>query len=212
MRAGSGLAFSGTPASKQTSKESSLDGWWAASYVMLWLLVVMLCIVVVALARQIGTLHLRLGPRGALEMDAEGPALGEAPEAFDATDLNGMPATLGGPGQPQMLVFVSPGCGTCERLLPSVGPVAAHAGLQPYVIADESPEETRSQFSSKRVDARVVPGRQIARRYAIPGTPFVVVLDDLGVVRAKGTPNNLEQLEGLLDTARRRTETAGSVH
>nr|MBA2599124.1 methylamine dehydrogenase [Actinomycetota bacterium] len=38
-----------------------MEGWWAASYLVLWLLVVMLCVVVVALARQIGTLHLRLG-------------------------------------------------------------------------------------------------------------------------------------------------------
>jgi hypothetical protein len=35
-----------------------------------------------------------------------------------------------------------------------------------------------------------------------------VALDRLGVVRAKGTINNLEQLEGLVDTARRRVEEA----
>jgi hypothetical protein len=33
-----------------------------------------------------------------------------------------------------------------------------------------------------------------------------VVLDAIGVVRAKGTVNNLEQIEGLVDTARRRVE------
>jgi hypothetical protein len=38
----------------------------------------------------------------------------------------------------------------------------------------------------------------------VPGTPFVVVLDERGVVRAKGTVNNLEQVEGLVDTANRR--------
>jgi hypothetical protein len=38
----------------------------------------------------------------------------------------------------------------------------------------------------------------------VPGTPFVVVLDEAGVVRAKGTVNNLEQVEGLVDTANRR--------
>jgi len=35
-------------------------------------------------------------------------------------------------------------------------------------------------------------------------TPIVVVLDEQGVVRAKGTVNNLEQVEGLVDTANRR--------
>jgi hypothetical protein len=40
----------------------------------------------------------------------------------------------------------------------------------------------------------------------VPGTPFLVVLDELGIVRAKGTVNNLEQVEGLIDTAARRME------
>jgi predicted aspartyl protease len=37
--------------------------------------------------------------------------------------------------------------------------------------------------------------------YDVPGTPFALVLDRWGVVRAKGTVNNLEQVEGLVDTA-----------
>jgi hypothetical protein len=33
-----------------------------------------------------------------------------------------------------------------------------------------------------------------------------VVLDETGMVRAKGTVNNLEQIEGLVDTATERIE------
>jgi hypothetical protein len=42
--------------------------------------------------------------------------------------------------------------------------------------------------------------------YDVPGTPFVLVMDRAGVVRAKGTVNNLEQVEGLIDLALRRIE------
>ena len=56
-----------------------MSGWWAAAFVVQWILVAVLAIVVVALARQIGVLQLRLAPLGALEVDDEGPALGEAP-------------------------------------------------------------------------------------------------------------------------------------
>ena len=42
----------------------------------------------------------------------------------------------------------------------------------------------------------------------VPGTPYAVVLDPTGVVRAKGTVNNLEQVEGLIDTAREREREA----
>ncbi|MGI8707221.1 MAG: hypothetical protein ACR2LG_03310 [Actinomycetota bacterium] len=186
-----------------------MEGWWAASYLVLWLLVVMLCVVVVALARQIGTLHLRLGPRGALEMDVEGPPLGEAPQPFDVADVEGDPLSIGGPGQSQLLLFVSPGCHICQQVMPGV-PAAAGAGsFTPYVVTDVDRVDTQAAFAGKSSPpAPLVPGLQIAQAYAVPGTPYVVMLDDRGIVRAKGTINNLEQLEGLVDTALRRAAEA----
>lgn len=184
-----------------------MHGWWAVSYVALWLLVLGLCVVVVALARQIGTLHLRLGPRGALEMDDEGPPLGEGPAPIEATALDGRRVALGGPGTPQLLLFVSPGCQVCEQVLPSIGAVAQNAGMAPYIVTDLDPTETALSFAHKRLNAPVVPSVEAARAYSVPGTPYVVALDELGVVRAKGTVNNLEQMEGLVDTARVRRET-----
>jgi methylamine dehydrogenase accessory protein MauD len=182
----------------------SLDGWWAASYIVLWALVVVLCVVVVALARQIGTLHLRLGPRGALEMDDEGPPLGEAPPPIDALAVTGESITIGGPGEAQMLLFVSPGCHVCDRVLPSVPAVASSGHFRPYVVTDVDVFETTRGFDVKNIGALVVPGQNVAATYGVPGTPYVVLLDPSGVVRGKGTVNNLEQVEGLIDTAVRR--------
>src|SRR5918999_4053412 len=110
-----------------------MDGWWAASYAVLWILVVVLCVVVVALARQIGTLHMRLGPRGALEMDDEGPPLGEAPEPIDTVAADGATVTIGGPGEGQLVMFVSPSCNMCREVLPALSVTAIAAGLRPYV-------------------------------------------------------------------------------
>ena len=186
-----------------------MEGWWAVSYLVLWCLVVMLCIVIVALARQIGTLHLRLGPRGALEMDAEGPPLGEAPQPFDVSDVEGGSLSIGGPGRAQLLLFVSPGCHICHQVMPGVPAAAAAGSFAPHVITDVDRIDTQAAFAGKRSSsAPLIPGPEIARAYGIPGTPYVVMLDDRGIVRAKGTVNNLEQLEGLVDTAVRRTEEA----
>lgn len=179
-----------------------MEGWWAASYVVLWVVVVMLCLVVVALARQIGTLHLRLGPRGALEMDDEGPPLGEPAPTTEVTDMSGVTRRIGSRGQ--VLMFVSPGCTICAQVMPGIGAVASQAGLEPVIVSDTDEAETRSQFQAKRAPAPVVPGITFIERFAVPGTPYIVVTDDRGVVRGKGTVNNLEQLEGLVDTARRR--------
>ncbi len=174
----------------------------------MWMLLAALTVVVVALARQIGTLHLRLGPRGALEVDDEGPQLGEAPPPEETVDTDGRPARIGGPGQPQLLLFVSPGCHLCEQVLPSLPVIARNHGLAAFVLADADPEETVSQYERRRLAARVVSAVGIGQRYRVPGTPYVVVLDALGVVQAKGTVNNLEQMEGLVETGARRSEQA----
>lgn len=184
---------------------------WTVSYVVLWLVVIALCIVVVALARQIGTLHLRLGPRGALELDEEGPPVGEAPPVVITMAPDGNEVEVGGPGPARLLLFASPGCLVCDRVLPSLDVVATAGGMEPLVITDVDPVETKLAYPSSRTTVRVVSGIDAISRYEVPGTPFVVIMDDKGVVRAKGTVNNLEQLEGLVDTAMRRTQASREV-
>ena len=184
-----------------------LSGWWTASYVVLWALVLVLCAVVVALARQIGTLHLRLGPRGALEMDDEGPPLGDAPPTTSGLLLDGGAIELGGPGDRRLLLFVSPGCIMCEQVLPSLPVVARVNGMTPFAITDVDPFEAARDLKVPR-GVTAVSSREMAETYRIPGTPFAIVLDSLGVVRAKGTVNNLEQFEGLVTTAARRESDA----
>lgn len=183
-----------------------MSGWWLVSYVVLWALVVALALLTLALARQIGTLHLRLGPRGALELDQEGPPLGEAPERVDAHDLDGRPVSVGGPGEPELLLFVSPGCPVCREVLPSLPVAARVGGMRPLVVSDA--DDPRDAVPDGGTTPPVVLGPHVARAFGVPGTPYAVALDRLGVVRAKGTINNLEQLEGLVDTARRRLEEA----
>jgi hypothetical protein len=159
-----------------------MTGWWAAAFVGQWLLLLVLALVVVALARQVGTLHLRLGPRGALEIDTEGPALGEAPPPMPGTDAGGSRVLVGGPGSSRLVLFSSPTCPICEEVAPGIGVAATLAGMTPMVLHD----------------------REVELAYDVPGTPFLLVMDELGVVRAKGTVNNLEQVEGLVDLALRR--------
>jgi hypothetical protein len=161
-----------------------MTGWWAAAFIAQWILVLVLATVVVALARQVGTLHLRLGPRGALEVDSEGPALGEAPPAMPGIDGDGDRVLVGGPGSARVVLFSSPTCSICREVAPGIGAAASAAGLTPMVLHDPDLE----------------------RVYDVPGTPFLLVMDRSGVVRAKGTVNNLEQVEGLIDLGLRRIE------
>jgi len=164
-----------------------MSGWWTAAFVAQWVLLVVLCIVVVALARQVGTLHLRLGPRGALEIDTEGPSLGEALPSVDARDADGASVVLGGTGRKRLVLFSSPTCIVCREVAPAVPAAARAADLLPQILHDPDAERT----------------------FDVPGTPFILGLDELGIVRAKGTVNTLEQVEGLVDTAARRMKEEG---
>lgn len=187
-----------------------MEGWWAASYAVLWLLVIALAAVVVALARQVGTLHLRLGPRGALEIDDEGPPLGELLEPHDAIALGGDAAPIGGPGRAQLILFVSPGCRMCEEVLPALPALARRYAAEARIVTDVDHADSERAFA-RGASAPVIAGADIVARYGIPGTPYVVAIDERGIVRAKGTVNNLEQLEGLVDTARNRAAAGDGV-
>jgi hypothetical protein len=164
-----------------------MSGWWTAAFVAQWVLLLILCVVVVALARQVGTLHLRLGPRGALEIDTEGPALGDALPPVEARGADGSTVVVGGAGPKRLVLFSSPTCIVCREVAPAIPAAAQAGGLQSLVLHDPDVERT----------------------FEVPGTPFLLVLDELGVVRAKGTVNTLEQVEGLVDTANRRIREEG---
>jgi hypothetical protein len=161
-----------------------MSGWWMAAFIAQWILLIVLAIVVIALAREVGTLHLRLGPRGALEIDTEGPEIGEAPEPLAARDVEGARITIGGPGPGRLVLFSSPTCPVCAEVAPGIPAAAASAGLVPLIVHDPEAEDALE----------------------VPGTPYVLVLDEIGVVRSKGTVNNLEQVEGLVDSALRRID------
>jgi hypothetical protein len=159
-----------------------VSGWWTAAFVGQWVLLVVLCVVVVALARQVGILHMRLGPRGALEIDTEGPMIGEPLPAVDALGADGGSVVIGGPGPRRLVLFSSPTCTVCREVAPAIPAAARAADLIPQVVHDADAERVAD----------------------VPGTPFLLVLDEMGIVRGKGTVNNLEQVEGLVDTAGRR--------
>jgi hypothetical protein len=137
-----------------------------------------------ALAREVGMLRLRLGPSSALEIAEEGPELGERVEAIERFDDLGERALA-------LAVFTSEGCRVCRGLEPAIASLADHPAL------------------AVRVFDEVADG-EVWRLLGIPGSPFAVTMDPDGTVLAKGTFNNLAQLESVLATAEtRRPELVG---
>src|SRR5919108_3391382 len=89
------------------------------SQAVLFALVVGLSLVVLALARQIGVLHERVAPLGALMTD-RAVDVGQPAPPLEVVDLAGDKLLLGGTradGKSQLLLFVSPTCPMCKKLL-----------------------------------------------------------------------------------------------
>ena len=139
-----------------------------------------LAVAVAALAREIGLLRLRVAPSGALELLSEGPELGRfAPivQSFSITDETRV----------ALAVFSSAGCRICGDLKPAVAVVASDPAVAVRVFDEHADAQA---WDALRV----------------PGSPYAVAIDLDGTVRAKGTFNNLTQLESVVATAQRRAQ------
>jgi hypothetical protein len=160
------------------------DGWLGIGIVVALLACAGLTIAVLALAREVGMLRLQLGTQGALEIAGEGPEIGSrAAELAKRIGRNG--ADFG------LAVFTSEGCHICQTLSPAIDNVA------------RDPRVAVGRFDE-------VAEADLWRSLRIPGSPFALALDRDGTVLAKGTFNNLAQLESVLATAERRGQPAGA--
>lgn len=170
------------------------------SNVVLWVLVLVLTVVVIALARQIGVLYERIAPMGALMMDT-GPRVGEAAPSFDLVDLDGSPLSLGGASaRSRLLFFVAPGCPVCKKLIPIVRRVAERerGWLEVIFASDGDPDEQRAFRAEQGLtDARYLLSTDLGLAFRISKLPYAVLLDTAGRVRAKGLVNSREQVESL---------------
>jgi methylamine dehydrogenase accessory protein MauD len=171
------------------------------SNMLLWVLVVALCAVVAALTRQVGLLHERIAPVGALAVE-KGPRVGEAAPVLELTDLDGEPIRVGGTdefGRRTLLFFLSPTCPVCETLLPTLRRLVRDEGDVRLVYAsDGDPSEHEGFRASKGLlDSEYLLSRDLGLRYEVSKLPFAVLIDAEGVVRAKGMVNTREHVESL---------------
>jgi methylamine dehydrogenase accessory protein MauD len=174
------------------------------SNLLLWLAVIVLAALVFALARQIGVLHERVAPAGALLLRG-GPKVGEPAPAWSGVDLFGRPLRVGGAsddGRGTLLLFVAPGCPVCGSLLPVARRLAAEerARLRVVFASDGEPEAQRRFVAQHGLDAfPYVVDAELGLAHGVGRLPHAVLIDAAGVIRAKGLVNSREHLESLLE-------------
>lgn len=134
-----GLPTVTTPTSSQ---------WQTVAIAATGVLVVALTLAVLALYRQVGVLSLRLGPRTALELDEEGPPVGQPAPLLEGLNRRGS----------ELVAFVSLNCRMCIEVVPGLRALAKE-GVPVHWVRDDTHDEI---FAS----------------WGVPGTPFVVHVVD----------------------------------
>lgn len=179
----------------------------AISNIVLWVLVVALAAVVLALTRQLGVLHERIAPAGALMLN-RGLAVGEPAPLIEVTDLEGRAFRIGAPrsdGRSTLLLFVSPTCPVCKTLLPAVlSSRKDERGWLDVLLASDG-DLTEQRDFVRRQHLEVVPyivSGALGLAYQVGRLPFGALLDEQGIVRARGLVNSREHLESLFEAKR----------
>ncbi len=178
------------------------------SNLLLWIAVIALAGIVLALARQVGVLHERVAPVGALAFGA-GPKVGEAAPLVSARALAGESVTLGGAasdGRGTLLFFLSPTCPVCKALLPTLHSVVARedATLRVLYASDGAPEEHTAFARAQGLDpATYVLGTELGLAYRVGKLPHAVLIDAAGTLRAQGLVSTREHVESLFEARAR---------
>ena len=179
----------------------------AISNLVLWVLVLVLSTVVLALARQLGVLHERIAPAGALMLN-RGLTVGEPAPVLELADLDGRAHRLGSPradGRSTLLLFVSPSCPVCKSLLAAVKSSASdERSWMDVILASDGDRSEQLEF----VRAQGLNGipyivsSALGLAYQVSRLPFAALLDEQGILRARGLVNSREHLESLFEAKR----------
>jgi methylamine dehydrogenase accessory protein MauD len=177
------------------------------SHIVLWVLVIALSLVVFALARQIGVLHDRIAPTGAL-MLAKGLTVGEAAPIVAVTDLDGAGRQVGAAradGRNTLVMFVSPTCPVCKTLLPVLkSSLRSEQSWLDIVLASDGEVATHAEFRKSHGLGQMpyVLSPPLGIAYQVNRLPYAVLVDERGVVVARGLINSREHLESLFEAKR----------
>lgn len=171
------------------------------SQVMLWVAVIALAVAVLALARQVGVLHERIAPVGALAL-GRGPQTGEAAPRLSVRTLAGGSVEIGGAlpdAALRLLFFVSPTCPICKSLLPTVKAFAESEKLDLLLVGDGDLDQQRQMAQRFGVaPERFADAPEAGRAFQVAKLPYAVLVNAMGVIAAQGLVNSREHLESLV--------------
>ncbi len=146
------------------------------------------------------------------EAGTNDPAIGTAGPVLSGADVDGNPVTIGGPGEPRIVLFLAHWCSHCQAEVPRV---------TDYLAENEVDVEFLSVVTSSNATAPNYPPSVWLEReewpvptlyddaattagtaYGLSGFPFWAILDADGVVQSRFSGElSTEQLQSVIDFA-----------
>lgn len=174
------------------------------SNILLWVLVLVLVAVVFALVRQIGVLYERVAPAGAL-MSGKGLKTGELAPVLDLHTVDGRALKIGGErkdNKSTLLFFLSPTCPVCKTLLPVLEAMRKSEAdwLEIILASDGDIDEHRAWLKKQQMESwPYVLSPQLGMTMQVAKLPFAALIDEKGVLCARGLVNSREHIESLFE-------------
>ena len=176
------------------------------SNIILWIAVLLLAILLFALTRQVGILHERVAPAGALQ-PTTGPKIGEVTEGIQTKSLQGESIQIGGSEKVEFssfVLFISPTCPVCKELVPTAISLARSEQnrIRLLFASDgENIEQHQSYIRDLEIEEYpYVVSEGLGMYYQVSKLPFAILIDHSGVLRSKGLVNTREHLESLIES------------
>lgn len=188
-----------------------MSGFWLATYVALWSLVLVLAAGFVALYHHFGQMYMNTREGRA----NHGPEVGSPLQTIRATTLTGEPITLPELGTSTLIVVSDTMCPLCQKLQPALNDVAVEFEGETSVIvlcSGRRESDVAAWGENLNVMVHLVADHhgQLESSLGVGMTPFVVAVDATGIVRGRGIVNDLVGLrEAAADAARAERPTLG---
>lgn len=176
------------------------------SNILAWLIIIAMGIALYALTRQIGLLHERMGPVGALTV-AKGLKAGEPMPHLHLPSLTGGEITIGRMSdRSTLLFFLSPDCPVCKSLLPVIASVAARERDWLDIVLASDGDDVAAH--ARYIEAQglqkypYVLSSELGLAIGVSKLPYAALVDNNAKMVAHGLTNTREHIESLFEAKR----------
>ncbi len=174
--------------------------------IILCVLVLFETVLLMFLVRGLGKLKqagvLSLTKQDSLPFADRGLAVGTQAPDFVAIDRDGRPISLNNSnGSWRILAFVSPGCPACAMTIQTLDETVQERPDIVVLIVGSAARAANTAYAIEQNTSIPIltPDATLAQEvYLVQGIPFIYILDEVGIIRAKGVVNLPEHLQQLL--------------